>query len=155
VDRELDERVEGYLDGALSEDETCLFERDMANPDVARAVSQALMIRSVMRSPVTVPEGLADRVAGILTGFRAFASAPEVTDTSTWRSVLDSMGWAFSGSSMALSGASGTGSGYSAMAVGLKAVRYGLGPISLLTSRTKPEGKRPWKWKLLRRAAGW
>ena len=62
-----DERIQAYLDGTLPADETATFERELADPEVARLFSEELFLRELMRDMgPEVPEGLVERIAASL-----------------------------------------------------------------------------------------
>lgn len=130
----LDTRAEAYLAGALSPAETREFERDLARPDVARALSQAILLRDLLTGdPVLdVPEGLARRLAAQLDLGRDRAVLRR--DPSALRSVLGSLAWAWRGPGLAVSELTPDASVSGARA-GFSSLRYALGPLALRRGR--------------------
>jgi anti-sigma factor RsiW len=76
IDGDLDERIERYLDGELPADEVARLERELLEPEVARALSEALMLRELLRDagPAAPPPYLVD---DILVAVAAESAGPE------------------------------------------------------------------------------
>ena len=153
MDMNLELRIEGYLDGSLSPDETCLVEEDLARPEVAQAFREALLIRTLFRSPITVPEGLVDRMVETMgVAVKEAAFEKRESKTGSFRSVLDSMGWAVRGPAMMFRSDQSSQSGISGLTTGLGTVRYSLAPVDAVrqpreSQRNKPEPKRRVWWR--------
>jgi anti-sigma factor RsiW len=151
MDMTLDMRIEAYLDGTLSPEETRAFEAELAAPAVSRAFSEALLIRTLFRSPVELPEGLVDRVAQAIGAAAAEETGAPEARQGTVRAVLGSLEWIVRGPAMAVPPRSGTGS---ATLSGLRTIRFALAPVNLLfAGKEKSEQQSPLKrWgRVLRR----
>jgi anti-sigma factor RsiW len=159
MDMNLEQRLEGYLDGSLSPDETRLVEEDLARPEIARAFSEALLIRTLFRSPITVPEGLVDRMVDTMgVAVKEAATAKREKNTGSFRSVLNSMGWAVRGPAMMFRADQSSHNGISGVAAGLGTVRYSLAPVDAVRTpqalRTKKKSiqeprRRAWWRRML------
>jgi hypothetical protein len=170
----VDERIQAYLDGVLSVEETARFERDLANPEVARLFGEELFLRELMRDlGPEVPAGLAERITAqlplahherpsrlgrvraVLTGADLVARSRQalggVTDVD-WvvnsRAALEGAGWMVRGPSIAFTGGPGMVGGREA----LSGVRAALGPLAPAPRPAAPPKKRKPLW---RRAIGW
>jgi anti-sigma factor RsiW len=130
MDMTLDSRIEAYLDGTLSPEETHAFEAELAQAELSRAFSEALMIRTAFRTPVELPDDLVDRVSEALgAAIQAEVAAGKAPSGSTVRAVLGSFGWIFRGPGLAV--LPGGGSGGQTRA-GFGTIRYAWAPVSLL-----------------------
>jgi anti-sigma factor RsiW len=129
MDMTLDSRIEAYLDGTLSPEETHAFEAKLAQAELSRAFSEALMIRTAFRTPVELPDDLVDRVSEALgAAVQAEVAAGQAPTGNTVRAVLGSFGWILRGPGLAVSPG---GSGNQTRA-GFGTIRYAWAPVSLL-----------------------
>lgn len=147
----LDTRIEDYLDGTLDLSESLQLERDLADPAVARAYQEALLIRTLMKSQVEVPDGLASTIGDMLAGNPSTTQASEVA-AGPVRSVLGSMSWAWKGPALALQTNMQAPAGLESAKVGASAMLFALPPVDAL--RTQPERPKPAKRALWRRLLG-
>ncbi len=154
MELDLDMRIEEYLDGTLGVDESMQLERELALPEVAKAYQEALLIRTLIKSHVVVPEGLEARIGEMLAEGTELISGAPVQEASSARTVLESMAWAWKGPAMALPGPLQAPAGMESAKVGANAMRFMLPPIDALRSQPEAPKKRPkrplWR-RLLRR----
>lgn len=140
MDFALDERIERYLNGALSPDEAIAFERGLADPVVARGFREALLIRELMKSPVgQVPEGLSLRIEEAL-GLTSGASAALVRqekEAGMVRTIWESSTWWISAPLQAMPSTGSSGAGRRGFATGMAPLNTLLAPLTRLTSRDK------------------
>ena len=68
VERELDERIERYLDGELSASDSSALEQELAAPEAAAALAAALFLREALREagPAEPPAELQNRILEVL-----------------------------------------------------------------------------------------
>jgi anti-sigma-K factor RskA len=140
IDGDLDERIERYLDGELPADGVARLERELPEPEVALALSEALMLRELLREagPAAPPPYLVDdilvAVAAESAGPERAAVAPERARWSRARAVLSAVAVVAGGSALGFAGmaagapvlaAAGRASG-SALLRGLDAARDAL-----------------------------
>jgi len=111
-------RIDAYLDGLLTPAEARETERLLIDPDVARALGEALALRELLTTAPgeVTPADLAERIIGALgvaesPTVAARADDDEVGEASTARAVLGGVG----------------------------TVRYALGPLSLLGASNNDE----------------
>jgi hypothetical protein len=109
-DGDLDERIERYLDGELPADEVARLERELLEPEVARALSEALLLRELLgeAGPAEPPPYLVDdilvAVAAESAGPERAAVAPEGARWGRARAVLSAVAIVAGGSAMGFSG---------------------------------------------------
>ncbi len=147
----LDLRIEEYLDGTLDPNEAKALEAQLANPEVAAAFSEAILIRTLLKSRVELPHGLVDQVADILiTG--AVKEEEAVERVGATRAIADGFSWAWKGPAQVLAPVPAVAAG--AVRAGTRPLRIPLPPVD--SARALPDGpssgagKRSW-W---RKAAG-
>ncbi len=130
MERDIDARVEAYLDGMLSSRDAADFERQLANqPEISRALSAALLVRDLLATmpPVQAPAGLSARIERAL---EIDTPAPD-RDTereprwSRLRAALGAAAFGLRGPAWAIDGSRTAGA--SAMA-GMAQMRWALGP---------------------------
>jgi hypothetical protein len=151
---DLEQRIDGYLEGTLSAEETTRFEQDLLKPEVAEAFSQALMLQELLAKapPEHMPAALLERIEASL------ESAEHTSDEKPGRlprtrAVIQGLGWTLRGPALALAGLSRGGQGTRGAISGLGTVRYTLGPLNRSSRQEKPEPKPKsplWK-RVLRR----
>ncbi len=108
---DLELRIEDYLDGVLCPAETDRLERELCEPEAARALGEALMLRELLASapPHEVPEGLVDRIESELgvaissKGRRGLVPVPGLSGPAS--GVLEGASWALRWPSMMMSAA--------------------------------------------------
>jgi hypothetical protein len=140
---DLDERIEAYLEGLLSTEESDLFERELVEPEVAEAFAEALMLRELLRTvpPEQPPDALVARletsVFSQLQGLLEERSEPKTV--SRLRTALNGVAWTWRGPGLAMPV---TGGGSDSVKSGLSTLRYALGPYGdRVVSRTPKAGK--------------
>jgi anti-sigma factor RsiW len=143
MSQELEERIDAYLEGALSPEEAERFEQELLDPEVAGLFAEALMLREMLASapPDGPPEDLIGLIEATLEVERAeeAETAPRFGRT---RAVLSGMSWMYRGPAMAV--APGSREAIS----GMGTVRYALGPLN---RPAKPKPDKPPKKPLWRR----
>ncbi len=108
--QDLDERVDAYLDGLMSRDETRAFEAELVAPDVAAALSEALLLRELLAHPDAadeLPEGLVARIEEAL-GVDEQAARTKVKRFARLRAALSGAGWSVRGPALAVAPAGDT-----------------------------------------------
>ena len=143
MSQKLEERIDAYLEGALSPEEADRFERELLDPEVAGLFAEALMLREMLASmpPDQPPEELIEQIEATLEVERAeeAARAPRFGRT---RAALEGFSWMYRGPAMAV------GSGGRETVSGLGTIRYALGPLN---RPAKPKTEKPPKKPLWRR----
>jgi hypothetical protein len=156
MDMKHDQRIESYLSGALPPDDTRLFEAELAEPHVARAFSEALLIRFLMKTPVEVPVNLEGRIAlAVGASEEEEDAAAAEKGTSALDGVLAQLSWMVRGPSMFLSNAQTRQAGLSGVVGAMGTVGYVLAPVSAVRRRDaglQPASKKRPAW---RRVLGW
>ncbi len=155
--REPAERIERYLDGALSRKEAIAFEKDLLEPAVAQAFREALLIRELLQNapPHAAPEGLAERIAQDL---NVEARQEERISGSerfrTVRLIAKGASWIYEGPAMAAAGLPGTYWNMQGTPSDSSPAHYSRGPLgNWFSKRRSGSGEKgPSLWKrLLRR----
>jgi len=149
MDYALDERIERYLNGAMTSEETLRFERDLANPEIGRGFREALLIRELMKSsPPEVPDGLVERIQDTL----GLASPAESAPASARKKgaagmILDSLAWMYRGPALAVTAPrAGTGGAATAgFKAGLSGFRSMLAPVGALSPMKRTKAAAPAK----------
>ena len=143
MSQKLEERIDAYLEGALSPEEAERFEQELLDPEVAGLFAEALMLREMLASapPDQPPEELIELIEASLEVERAEEAEP-VPRFGRTRAVLSSMSWMYRGPAMAVAPG-----GREAIS-GMGTIRYALGPLNR-TAKPKPE--KPPKKPLWRR----
>ncbi len=153
---ELENRIEKYLDGALSSREALEFEKELLKPEVTQAFREAIMLRELLQSaqPDEAPEGLAERIAEALqvqVKQEKKSLQQEGTRFPLVRAVLGGASWIFKGPSLAAEGmVGGVIKGQRSFAN----IRYALGPLANRASKEPDESSTavPSRWRrMLRR----
>lgn len=139
----MEDRIEAYLDGELTLEHTVEVERALARPEVAEYLSQALMVRELLRTapPEMPPLGLLSEIHDLVQVQLAEAAAGEVHGSGRrfprLRAALAGASWGLRGPAMAMATSGATRTALD----GLSAVRVALGPLTRLTgSRADPSG---------------
>ncbi len=148
---DLEIRIEGYLDGVLSPQETLEFEKDLFDPDVAFEFRQALLLRELLRqAPLLddVPEGLVEKIVDTLT--LGGKNKKTISPPNRFQAVgvaIKGSAWIFKGPALAMGGMSeGIRNGQKGFAY----FRYVLGPRA-----TKQDAPRKASPSFFRRLIGW
>jgi anti-sigma factor RsiW len=126
---ELDDRIEAYLDGELSQEQSEVFERDLTRSEIAEAFGQALMIRELLQNapPDEAPAALVARIEqAVLDDLKARPADERAEPASGARAVFDALAWTVRGPSLALNV---TGVGGAAVS-GMGTARFALGPLA-------------------------
>lgn len=162
----LEQRCEDYLDGRLSEQDTCRFERGLSCPEQMRIFGETLALRELLQSlgPEAAPEGLAERiqadlgVAASQTPRRARSQDQRQQPNATLATVQASLlglGWMLRGPALAASATVASASGGRETLSGLQTARYALGPLTgrtlgrartLVPAPPKPLWRRALRW---------
>lgn len=158
IERELDERIERYLDGELPTSESFALERELVEPAAAAALGAALFLREALREsgPTKPPAGLEERILQSL-ALRPATTVHDPERARGWsaaRSAAEGLLYAWRGPAMAASGLSAGGAGTRGTLAGLSAARWALGPLApTAAQRPEPEESAPAPWwrRLLRR----
>ena len=150
MDMNLDLRIEQYLDGDMSPDEARQFESELATPAVARAYDEALLIRTLLKSRVEVPDGLSERIADAMLDEGRATAQQEADVPSAAGVILDSFQWALRGSTVAVTPGA-PGNTVDGVRASFGAVRQMLPPVDAFRSEArKQERKRPLWRRLIR-----
>ena len=128
----LDERIEDYLNGILSEEDTKRFEEDLLKEDVAAEFREVLFMRELLRDlpPDDPPPGLIERIETSLALERKQADREtESRGRSSFGQIMNAFRWSLSWPGYALAGiSSGSGAMKDSLS-GINAVSYSLGPL--------------------------
>ena len=151
--RSLDERIEAYLNGQLSDEETRLFESDLKKEAVAAAFREILMVRTLLSSlpPEEPPPGLAGRIEVSL---GLDASQPARGDTakapSRLKQAFNGFRWGLRWPSYALAGMTNGPSKMKSSFAGMDTIGYSLGPLINPLRKRVDSIKLPQKplWKI-------
>jgi anti-sigma factor RsiW len=143
MSQKLEERIDAYLEGALSPEEAYRFEQELLDPEVAGLFSEALMLREMLASmpPDQPPEELIELIEATLEVERAEEAEP-VPRFGRTRAALSGFSWMYRGPAMAV------GPGGRETISGLGTIRYALGPLN---RPSKPKAEKPPKKPLWRR----
>jgi len=148
----LSERVEAYLDGRLSDEDTHRFEQDLSQPDVAGAFSEAMLLRDLLSDlpPDTPPPGLTARIEAALNLGAASVSAKVKTGRGRLGNVIDAFGWGLRWPRYALDGMTNMTQGLRQSISGLNTIGYALGPLQKPSIKGLDAILRPKKslWKI-------
>ncbi len=155
----LEERVWAYLDRAMSAAEVDRFERELLEPEVARALAEVLLVRALLAEvgPDEAPAALV-RAAQREVVRELRREQPEARRFARARAALDGLAWAARGPGLALSTSEST----RAALAEVGNVRHTLAPLAALGEREDagedeggggaPSERRPALWRrLLRR----
>ena len=128
----LQDRIEDYLNGLLSEAETRRFEQDLLKEDVATEFREALLMRELLNNlpPDDPPPGLIERIESSL----ALGSTNADGETKGKRSsslgqIINAFGWSLRWPGYALAGISGSSSALKDSFFSMNRVGYSLGPL--------------------------
>lgn len=162
----LADRAHAYLDGDLSPEESRRFEEDLLQPEVSRALGEALAIRKLLADvpPAGPPPELVRRIQARLAVAPAPATGKPATEEGTWS--WAALGLALQGQNLAWSTgrtvASGAGTGWSGLrytfapsggaGTSLEGFRYTLGPLAVRSGGKPAPAPKPPTW---RRALRW
>lgn len=131
--RTLDEQIEDYLNGQLSDEETRRFENNLLKKEVATAFREALILRELLGSLPTdnPPPGLVERIESSMN----LSSSPPKRKAnperhSRWRQVTNGFRWGFRWPEYALVGISDSSSKIKSSLSGMDTIGYSLGPLN-------------------------
>jgi len=143
MSQKLEERIDAYLEGALSPEEAERFEQELLDPQVAGLFAEALMLREMLAGmpPDQPPGELIELIEESLDVQRA-EDAAQVPRFGRTRAVLSAMSWMYRGPAMAVAPG-----GREALS-GMGTIRYALGPLN---RPAKPKEEKKPKKPLWRR----
>ena len=155
--QELQDRIENYLNGLLSEEETERLEQDLLKEDVATEFREALIMRELLHNlpPDDPPPGLIERIEASLVLDSATASG-EIRSkrSSSLGRIINAFGWSLRWPRYALAGMSGSSSAVKDSFSSLNTVGYSLGPLREPTRKRISSIRFPkktlWKFALSR-----
>jgi hypothetical protein len=132
--RTLDEQIEEYLNGQLSDEETRHFEKNLFKKEVAGAFSETLMIRELLSSlPADEPPpGLIERIEDSLN----LGSSPPTEEakpkrpSSRWGQAVNGFKWGLRWPGYALAGMSNSSIKLKSSLSGMDTIGYSLGPLN-------------------------
>jgi hypothetical protein len=157
IERELDERIERYLDGELAPSESYALERELAEPGGREALSSSLLLREALRDagPAEPPVGLENRILEALAVERvSLVPAPEAQwpagdrgpeREGAWasaRAAAGGMSYVWRGPALAAAGLAAGNVGGAGALNGLANARWVLGPLaSMVSSESESESE--------------
>ena len=128
----LDDRIEDYLNGDLSEEDTMRFEEDLLEEDIAAEFREVLFMRELLRDlpPDDPPAGLIERIEKSLALAKMQADGKRETgEGSGLGRIMNAFRWSLSWPRYALVGISGGSGAMKDSLSGLNTVSYTLGPL--------------------------
>lgn len=131
--RTLDEQIEDYLDGRLSDEETRRFEENLLKEDVAAAFGEVLMIRELLSSlPADEPPpGLIERIENSLDlGSSSPTREAEPKRSSHWGNIIDGFKWGLRWPGYALTVMTDSSIPLKSSLSGMDTIGYSLGPLN-------------------------
>lgn len=131
--RTLHERIEDYLNGQLSDEETRQFENDLLKRKVATAFREALMMRELLSGlpPDEPPPDLIERIEASLD----LSSSPSTGKAkpkrpSSMGQIVNGFKWGLRWPGYAMAGISGSSTTLKSSLSGMDTVGYSLGPLN-------------------------
>ncbi len=127
-----DDRIEDYLNGLLSEEDTGRFEQDLLKEDLAAEFREVLFMRELLRDlpPHDPPPGLIERIEKSLALETSRAGRePEPGKRSRLGQMVNVFKWSFSWPVYALAGISDGSGAVKESLSGINTVSYSLGPL--------------------------
>lgn len=128
----LDERIEDYLDGQLSDEETQLFEGDLVKEEVATVFTETLMLRMLLSSlpPDEPPPDLINRIeASLDLTSSSQARGEKVKKPSSLRQAFGGFRWGLRWPGYVLAGMTNGPSKLKSFFAGIDTIGYSLGPL--------------------------
>ena len=151
------DRIEDYLNGLLSEKETRKFESDLTRQDVAAEFREILVMRELLQSlpPDAPPPGLVERIEASLELDVMIREESVYSESSSSLSqIINAFRWSFRWPGYALAGVAGSSAAFGNTASNMKAIGYVLGPFQKpIRDRIRParfQEKPLWKIVLSR-----
>jgi hypothetical protein len=131
--RDLDERIEDYLSGQLSDEETRLFESDLLKKEVATVFRETLMLRILLSNlpPDEPSPGLIDRLEASLN-----VASPDpvrkdkAKGISPFREAFGGLRWGLRWPGYVLNGMTSGPSRLKSSFAGMETIGYSLGPLN-------------------------
>ena len=131
--RTIDERIEDFLNGQLSDIETREFEKDLLKNEIATAFREALMIRELLSGlpPYEPPPGLIERIETSLDlSVSPSTRKAKPEKPSSFGQIVNGFKWGFRWPGYALAGISGSSMALKSPLFGMDTVVYSLGPLN-------------------------
>jgi hypothetical protein len=128
----LDDRIEDYLNGVLSDEDTKRFEEELLKEDVATEFREVLFMKELLRDipPHEPPPGLVNRIEkSLMREKREIVEKPEYRERSGFGKIADAFKLGLSWPRYALSGISGGTGVIKDSFSGINTVSYSLGPL--------------------------
>jgi hypothetical protein len=130
----LDERIEDYLNGQLSDDETRQFENDLLKKEVATAFREALIVRELLSGlpPDEPPPGLIGRIEASMNISSSISTEKaKPKRSSSLGQIVNGFKWGLRWPGYALAGISGSSIPLRSSLSGMDTVvGYSLGPLN-------------------------
>ena len=131
--RTLDERIEDYLNGQLSDEETRQFEKDLLKKEEANAFREALIMRELLSGlpPDEPPPGLVERIeASLDLSSKSQVRKATPKEPSSLGQMINGFRWGLRWPGYALAGISGGSIPLKNSLSGMGMVGYSLGPLN-------------------------
>jgi hypothetical protein len=128
----LDDHIEDYLNGNLSEENTKRFEEDLLKEDVANEFREVLFMRELLRDipPDGAPSELIEKIEkSLLLEKRKKIDETEYEEKAGFGRILNAFKLSFSWPKYALAGISGSTGVMKDSLSGFNTVAYSLGPL--------------------------
>jgi hypothetical protein len=129
----LHDRIEDYLDGQLSDEETRQFENDLLKKEVAAAFREVLVMRELLTNlpPDEPPPGLIERIeASLDLNSMPLSGKAKKKKSSSLGQIVNGFRWGLRWPGYALAGISGSSITLKNSLSGMDAVGYSLGPLN-------------------------
>ena len=131
--RKLDERIEDYLNGQLSDEETKQFENDLLTKEVATAFREALIMRELLSGLPSdePPPSLIERIEASLNLSSSISiEKAQPKKSSSLGQIVNGLQWGLRWPGYALGGISGSSIPLKSSLSGMDMVGYSLGPLN-------------------------
>ncbi len=128
----LQDRIDGYLNGLLSEEETKRFEQNLLKEDVAAEFREALLMRELLHNlpPDSPPPGLMERIEASLALDSVTASRKiKSKQGSSLGRIINAFGWSLRWPGYTLANMSGSSGVLKDSFSSINTVGYSLGPL--------------------------
>ena len=132
MNNSLDDRIEDYLNGVLSEEETRRFEQDLLKEDVAKEFREVLFMKELIRDipPHEPPPGLVARIEkSLMHEKRQALEKSEIRGRSGFGKIGNAFKQGLSWPRYAFTGISGSTGALKDSFSGINTVSYSLGPL--------------------------
>ena len=129
----LDERIEDYLNGQLSDEETRQFEKDLLKKEVATAFREALIVRELLSGlpHVEPPPGLIEHIEASMNLSSSISTEKaQPKKSSSLRQIVNGLQWSLRWPGYAMAGISGSSIPLKSSLSGMDTVGYSLGPLN-------------------------